>query len=181
MTKGARVATVVSIDPLRVELTVPEQAIAMIKVGQPVRLTVDAYPGEEFQATVRFVSPSVRVDQRALTVEAVAPNKDGRLKPGLFATALIKQREPTPALTVPATCVLNQYCTSRVYVVKDGKAEERIVTLGEKVDSRIEVATGLKDGELVVAEPRGRVTDGMAVRSNPSTGLGTALSPSKGR
>ena len=91
VTKGARVATVVSIDPLRVELTVPEQAVAQIKVGQPVRLTVDAYPGEEFTATVRFVSPSVRVDQRALTVEAIAPNKDGRLKPGLFATALIRQ------------------------------------------------------------------------------------------
>src|SRR5262245_18399039 len=57
VTKGARVATVVSIDPLRVELTVPEQAIAMIKAGQAVRLTVDAYPGEEFQASVRFVSP----------------------------------------------------------------------------------------------------------------------------
>src|SRR4029453_8361657 len=105
VTKGARVATVVSIDPLRVELTVPEKAISVIKVGQPVRLTVDAYPGEQFPATVRFVSPSVRVDQRALTVEAVAPNKDGRLKPGLFATALIQQSEPTPALTVPATAV----------------------------------------------------------------------------
>jgi RND family efflux transporter MFP subunit len=181
VTKGARVATVVSIDPLRVELTVPEQAIAMIKVGQPVRLTVDAYPGEEFQASVRFVSPSVRVDQRALTVEAVAPNKDGRLKPGLFATALIQQSDPTPALTVPATSVETVSGTSRVYVVKDGKAEERIVTLGEKVTSRIEVVTGLEDGELVVAEPRGRVTDGMLVRGSPSTELGTALSPSKGK
>ena len=61
-----------------------------------MRLTVDAYPGEEFTATIRFVSPSVRVDQRALTVEAIAPNKDGRLKPGLFATASIQQAEPTP-------------------------------------------------------------------------------------
>ena len=101
VTKGMRVATVVSIDPLRVELTIPEQTIAQIKVGQPVRLTVDAYPGETFPATVRFVSPAVRADQPALTVEAVAPNKDGRLKPGLFATALIHQGSPAPALTVP--------------------------------------------------------------------------------
>ena len=63
------------IDPLRVELTVPEQAVALVKIGQPVRATVDAYPGEEFVATVRFVSPALRVDQRALTVEAVAPMK----------------------------------------------------------------------------------------------------------
>ncbi len=164
VTKGARVATVVSIDPLRVELTVPEQAIAQIKVGQRVRLTVDAYPGEEFEATIRFVSPSVRVDQRALTVEAIAPNKDGRLKPGLFATAFIQQAEPTPALTVPAAAVETVSGTSRVYVVKDGKTEERIVTIGQKVDVRVEITSGVKDGELVVAEPRGRITDGMAVR-----------------
>ena len=56
-----------------------------------MRLTVDAYPGEVFTANVRFVSPSLRADQRALTVEAIAPNPDGRLKPGLFATASIQQ------------------------------------------------------------------------------------------
>jgi RND family efflux transporter MFP subunit len=165
VTKGARVATVVSVDPLRVELTVPEQAIANVKAGQPVRLTVDAYPGEEFTATVRYVSPSVRVDQRALTVEAIAPNKDGRLKPGLFATALIQQGAPASALTVPESAIETVSGTSRVYVVKDGKAEERIVTLGEKVSGRMEIATGLTTGELVVAEPRGRITDGMAVRN----------------
>jgi len=164
VTKGARVATVVSIDPLRVELTVPEQAIAQIKVGQRVRLTVDAYPGEEFEATIRFVSPSVRVDQRALTVEAIAPNKDGRLKPGLFVTAFIQQAAAASALTVPATAVETVSGTSRVYVVKDGKTEERIVTVGQKVDVRVEVTSGVKDGELVVAEPRGRIIDGMAVR-----------------
>jgi RND family efflux transporter MFP subunit len=165
VTKGARVATVVSIDPLRVELTVPEQAIAHVKVGQSVRLTVDAYPGEQFTATVRFISPSVRVDQRALTVEAVAPNKDGRLKPGLFATALIQQGSPAPALMVPETAVETVSGTSRVYVVKDAKAEERIVTLGEKVADQVEITSGLAKGDRVVAEPRGRVADGMAVRN----------------
>jgi RND family efflux transporter MFP subunit len=164
VTKGARVATVVSIDPLRVELTVPEQAIAQVKVGQPVRLGVDAYPGVEFAATVRFVSPSVRVDQRALTVEAVAPNEDGRLKPGLFVTALIQLGAPAPALTVPGSAVETVSGTSRVFVVKDGKAEERIVTLGEKLGDRVEVTSGLADGDVVAAEPRGRLTDGMAVR-----------------
>jgi RND family efflux transporter MFP subunit len=165
VTKGTRVATVVNVDPLRVELTVPEQAIAQVKVGQPVRLTVDAYPGEGFAATVRFVSPSLRVDQRALTVEAVAPNRDGRLKPGLFATALIQRGAPTPALVVPEAAVETVAGTSRVYVVKDTKAEERIVTLGEKIGGHVEVTSGLAKGDSVVAEPRGRVTDGQAVRT----------------
>jgi RND family efflux transporter MFP subunit len=165
VTKGTRVATIVSIDPLRVQLTVPEQAIAQIQPGQPVRLTVDAYPGETFTATVRFVSPSLRVDQRALTVEAVADNKDGRLKPGLFATALIRQGSPAPALTVPDSAVETVSGTSRVYVVADGRADERIVTLGERIDGRVEVTSGVTEGEQVVAEPNGRVTDGMLIRA----------------
>ena len=165
VTKGMRVATVVSVDPLRVELTVPEQAVAAIKVGQQVRLTVDAYPNEEFLATIKFVSPALRVDQRALTVEAVANNRDGRLKPGLFATALIRQGEPAPALTVSEGAIETISGTSRVYVINDGRVEERIVTVGEKVGEHVEVTRGLSKGDVVVAEPRGRIVDGMAVKT----------------
>ena len=163
VTKGTRVATVVSTDPLRVELSVPEQAVALVKVGQPVRLTVDAYPGEEFAATVRFVSPALRIDQRALTVEAIAANRGGRLKPGLFTSALIQQGSATPAVVVPATAVETVSGTSRVYVVKDGKAEERIVTLGERVGDAVEITSGLTAGESVASDPRGRIADGMPV------------------
>ena len=81
---GTQVATVVRINPLRVLLTVPEQSVGLVKVGQPVSLQVDAYPNRTFTGTVRFVSPSLRADQRALTVEALVPNPAGELKPGLL-------------------------------------------------------------------------------------------------
>ena len=162
VTRGQKVATVVRVDPMRVELTVPEQQVAMIKVGQQVRLTVDAYPGEEFAATVRFISPSLRSDQRALTVEAIASNGDGRLKPGLFATALVRQPDAAPALLVPAGAVETVAGTSRVYIVKDNVVDERIVTTGEKVDGHVEITSGVAKGEMVAAEPKGRLTDGAA-------------------
>ena len=165
VTRGARVATVVRIDPLRVELTIPEQHVSLVKVGQQVRLTVDAYPGEEFAATVKFVSPSLRSDQRALTVEAIAPNGDGRLKPGFFATALLRQPNAAPALLVPATAVETIAGTSRVYAVKDNRIEERIVTLGEKIDAQVEITSGVAKGEIVASEPKGRLSDGQQVRS----------------
>ncbi len=164
VTRGARVATVVRVDPLRVELTVPEQSIALVKVGQPVRLTVDAYPGETFIATVRFVSPSVRPDQRALTVEAVAPNADGRLKPGLFVTAAMQQPASAPALMAPVSALETVVGTSRMFVVKDTTVEERIVTLGERVGDWIEITSGLAPGDVVALEPRGRLVDGTVVR-----------------
>jgi len=165
VTKGTRVATVVKVDPLRVELTVPEQSISLVKVGQSVRLAVDAYAGEEFAATVRFVSPALRSDQRALTVEAIAENPDGRLKPGLFATALLRQADETAALLVPRSAVETISGTSRVYVVKDGRAEERIVTTGEVIGELIELTSGVAKGERVASDPKGRLTDGRPVTS----------------
>ena len=164
VTRGERVATVVRVDPMRVELTVPEQAVSLVKVGQPVKISVDAYPGETFVATVRYVSPSLKADQRALTVEAVAPNHDARLKPGLFATAQIQQPVSTPALLVPATAVETVAGTGRVYVVKGGKIEERIVTAGETVGQQVEITSGLTKGEVVAAAPKGRLADGVEVR-----------------
>jgi RND family efflux transporter MFP subunit len=163
--KGTKVATVVRIDPVRVELTVPEQYLSQVSEGQAMRLSVDAYPNEIFPGKVRFVSPALKSDQRALTVEAVAPNADGRLKPGLFATALLQQPAPAPALLVPASAVETVAGTSRVYVVGgSGKAEERIVTLGERVGDRVEVASGVKAGERVAANPRGKLADGVRVQ-----------------
>jgi len=165
VSKGMKIATVVRIDPVRVELTVPEQYLSQVKMGQAVRLTVDAYPGETFNGKVRFVSPALKTDQRALTVEAIADNADGRLKPGLFATALLQQPSPTPAMLVPAAAVETVAGTSRVYTIAaDHKVEERIVTLGEKVGDRIEISSGVKPGERVVANPRGKLADGVRVQ-----------------
>ena len=150
VTRGTRVATVVRVDPLRLELTVPEQSVSLVKVGLPVKLTVDAYTNEEFDARIRFVSPSLRADQRALTVEALAANGDGRLKPGMFATARIRQAVDAPAHLVPATSVEVIAGTSRVYVVKN---------------DRIEVTSGIAKGESVATDPKGRVADGQTVAS----------------
>ncbi len=165
VTRGARVATVVRVDPMRVELTVPEQAVSLVSVGQAVRIAVDAYPGEIFTARIRYVSPSLRPDQRALTVEAIAQNPDGRLKPGLFATASIQQPRSAPALLVPAAAVETVSGTSRVYIAKGDTVEERIVTLGETLGPQVEITSGVAAGERVAAEPKGRLADGTRVRA----------------
>jgi RND family efflux transporter MFP subunit len=154
------------VDPMRIELTIPEQSVSLIKVGQPVRVSVEAYPGELFNATVKYVSPSLRADQRALTVEAVASNPDGRLKPGLFATALIQQPQSVPALLVPATAIERVAGTHRIYVVKGDKVEERVITSGETVGTQIEITSGLSKGDVVAAEPKGRLMDGTLVRKH---------------
>jgi RND family efflux transporter MFP subunit len=164
VTKGMKIAEVVRITPLRVALTVPEQFVAAVSVGQPVSLTVDAFPNRTFEGRVRFVSPALRADQRALTVEASVPNDKGELKPGMFATALVQQANKTPAVLVPAAAVHTIAGTSRVFVVKGDRAEERIIVAGQKLDGQIEISSGLKAGERVATENVAQLVDGMKVK-----------------
>ena len=163
VTKGMKVAIVVRVNPLRVQLTVPEQAVSSMAAGQPVTFEVDAYPGRRFEGKVKYVSPALQADQRALTVEALVPNPDGVLKPGLFATARIEQPGRTPGVLVPAASVQVTSGTSRVYVVAGDHVEERIVTTGEAVGDLIEITKGLKAGERVATMNVARLADGIKV------------------
>jgi RND family efflux transporter MFP subunit len=163
VTKGLKVATVVRISPLRIRLTIPEQFVSVVGVGQPVAFDVDAYPGREFQGAVKYVSPALEANQRALTVEASVPNPDGALKPGLFATARIEQPRKTPAVLVPAAAVQTSAGTSRVYVVNGDHVDERIVTVGQTIDALVEITSGLKAGDRVATKNVTTLADGTKV------------------
>ncbi|MGE0863255.1 MAG: efflux RND transporter periplasmic adaptor subunit [Vicinamibacterales bacterium] len=163
VTRGTRVATVMRVDPLRVELTVPEQYVAAVAAGRAVTFEVDAYPGESFAGQVRYVSPSVAADTRALTLEATVPNTALRLKPGFFATAQIEQATLIPGLLVPATAVRTVSGTARVFVIAGDRVEERVVMVGQPVGDRVEVTSGVSAGERVVASGVDRIVDGVRV------------------
>jgi len=164
VTRGTKVAVVVRVNPLRAELTVPEQFISAVTIGQPVTFEVDAYPNREFTGRIRYVSPTLKTDQRALTIEAVVPNAGNELKPGLFATARIQQLQPTPAVLVPAAAVHTAGGTSRVYVVSGDHVEERVVTVGQTVDTLLEISSGLKAGDRVATTNLTQLTDGTKVQ-----------------
>jgi RND family efflux transporter MFP subunit len=164
VTRGTKVASVIRTSPLRVELTVPGQYISEVAAGRAVTLEVDAYRGQTFTGRIRYVSPALRADSRALVVEAVVPNETGQLKPGLFAIARIEQASETPAVLVPATAVRTVSGTARVYVVTaDRAAEERIVTTGQAVGDLVEITSGLKGGETVATSNVAQLTDGVHV------------------
>lgn len=166
VSRGTKVAIVVRIDPLRVELTVPAQFISAVGVGQPVTFEVDAYPGRTFEGRVRYVSPALEANQRALTVEAMVANTKGELKPGLFATARLEQAEKTPGLLVPQAAVQTLGGTSRVFVVAGDAVEERLVTVGQMVDDLIEITKGLNRGERVATTNLAQLVDGLKIAAN---------------
>jgi RND family efflux transporter MFP subunit len=164
VTRGTRVASVIRINPLRVELTVPGQYLSEVAAGRAVTLEVDAFRGQTFAGRIRYVSPVLRADTRALVVEAVVPNDTGQLKPGLFTTARIEQASETPAVLVPAATVRSVSGTARLYVVRtDSTVEERIVTTGQTVGDLVEVTSGLKAGEHVATSNVAQLSDGARV------------------
>jgi membrane fusion protein, multidrug efflux system len=161
--RGTKVVSVLRTNPLRVNLTVPQQYSTEVAIGRPVRLEVDAAPGQTFEGQVRYVSPALQTDSRTLIVEALVANDSGVLKPGSFATARIEQASERPAVLVPAASVRTVSGTSRVYVISGERAEERIVTLGQSVDDLVEINTGLKAGELVATNSVDTLVDGAPI------------------
>ena len=172
VTRGTKVASVMRINPLRVELTVPAQYIAAVSVGRSVSFSIDAYPGRTFEGRVRYMSPDVRTDSRALVVEAVVPNEKGLLKPGLFATAQIEEATQRPGLLIPAAAARTVSGTSRVFVVAGDHVNESIVSLGQRVGDLVEVTMGLEAGDVVATSHVSQLADGTRVESTGPTGAG---------
>jgi RND family efflux transporter MFP subunit len=162
--KGARVSTLVRVDPLRVELAVPEAAVASVKRGQKVAFWVQTYPGRTFEGSIAYVGPALKADARALVVEALVPNTSGALHPGLFATARIELPAGSPTPFVPVSAVQTEAGVSRVFVIRNELAEQRFVQLGREVNGHIEIVRGLKVGERIATNPPEGLTDGSAVR-----------------
>jgi multidrug efflux pump subunit AcrA (membrane-fusion protein) len=160
----AKVATIVRINPLRVRIDIPEQAIPAVSVGQSVSVTTSAWPDRNFSGRIARVSPNVTPSSRTLTVEAEIENSSGVLKPGQFATVRILQSRAEPALLVPSRAVLTESGVSRVFVIKDGLARERVVQLGQSEGDLVEIKGGISADETVATSNIEQLSDGMAVR-----------------
>jgi membrane fusion protein (multidrug efflux system) len=163
VSRGTKVASVMRTNPLRVNLTVPQQYSTEVAIGRPVSLAVDVAPGKTFEGHVRYVSPALQSDSRTLIVEALVANDSGVLRPGSFATARIEQGSDRPGILVPKTAVRTVSGTSRVYVIAGERAEERIVTVGQSADDLVEITTGLKAGEHVATSNVEKLSDGSRV------------------
>jgi multidrug efflux pump subunit AcrA (membrane-fusion protein) len=160
----AKVATIVRINPLRIRIDIPEQAIPEVQVGLGVSITTSAWPDKNFSGRIARISPNVSASSRTLMVEAEVENSSGTLKPGQFATVRILQPRPESAVLVPARAVRTEAGVSRLFVIKDGHAQQRLVQLGQAEGDLIEVKTGVTADEQVATSNLDQLSDGMEVR-----------------
>jgi RND family efflux transporter MFP subunit len=159
-----KVVTIVRINPLRIRIDIPEQSIPEVKVGQSVSITTSAWPDRNFSGRVARIAPNVTATSRTLTVEAEIENSSGALKPGQFATVRILQERAEPAVLVPARAVVTEAGVSRLYVIKDGHAEQRVVQTGQTEGDLIEIRSGVAADEQVATSNVEQLSDGVGVK-----------------
>ncbi|QIG98488.1 MULTISPECIES: efflux RND transporter periplasmic adaptor subunit [unclassified Bradyrhizobium] len=172
LTAGTQIVSLTDLSVLYANLTVTEKQSSQIKVGQTVRIAVDAYPGRTFEGKLTTIEPQISTDTRNIRVQATIQNPDSILKPGMFATTTIVLPEKPPVVTVPETAVDYTLYGDSVFLITEKKGDDGKTTLtadrtfvktGNRVEGRVEILKGLKPGAKVVAVGQIKLQSGMAV------------------
>jgi len=169
---GDPIATLVALDPLYVNFTLPQQDLAKLTVGGRVLIRGDAFPGRTFEARINAIDPMVGSDTRNVSVQATLSNPGELLRPGMYVTAAV-QLPPRPnAIVVPSTAVNPSASGDTVFVVRQGKAELTPVTTGAHLGTRVVVESGLAESDVVIADGQLRVQPGAPVNVSTADATG---------
>jgi len=172
LSAGTQIVTLTDLSMLYANFTVPEKASAALKVGQTVRILVDAYPGRTFDGKITTIEPQILADTRNIRVQATIANPDHILKPGMFTTTTVVLPDKAPVVTVPETAVDYTLYGDSVFLITEKKSDDgktsltavrTFVRTGNRLDGRAEILEGLKAGDRVVAVGQLKLQSGVAV------------------
>jgi multidrug efflux system membrane fusion protein len=172
LTAGTQIVTLTDLGTLYANFTVTEKDSAMLKVGQTVRIVVDAFPGKVFESKITTIEPQIATDTRNIRVQATLDNPDHILKPGMFASTTVVLPDKPAVVTVPETAVDYTLYGDSVFLITekpadDGKtsltAVRTFVRTGNRVNGRAEILSGLKPGDRVIAVGQLKLQSGAAV------------------
>jgi RND family efflux transporter MFP subunit len=160
-----KVATLVRISTLRLQLQVPEQRAAEVKTGMTVTARVAAYPDRDFTGKVHAVIPSINSSSRAFMVEARFENPKAELRPGMFANAKLMLPGMERAVFVPAKAVFYDSTTDayHVYSAVNGLAHLNVVLKGDTDGDQIRILSGLTGNEMVATDNQASLYDGASI------------------
>jgi len=176
LTAGTQIVSLTDLSTLYANFTVTEKDSAQLKVGQSVRIAVDAYPGRKFEGTITTIEPQIATDTRNIRVQATIANPDRILKPGMFATTTVVLPDKPPVVTVPETAVDYTLYGDSVYLLTEKKEDDgktslsavrTFVQAGNRVEGRAEILKGLKAGDRIVAVGQLKLQSGAAVTISP--------------
>jgi len=158
------VALIVQVHPLKLKTAIQERHAGVIRAGQTVQFTVEAFPDRMFVGRIAYVSPAVDQATRTFPVEAMVENADRVLKPGFFAKGIAEVKVDSNVLAAPESAVSTLAGVSTVYVIENNKARQQQVTLGVKQGPLVEVTSGLKGHETLATTNLSQLATGVSVK-----------------
>src|SRR5882757_1974106 len=172
LTAGTQIVSLTDLSMLYLNFTVTEKDSGALKVGQVVRIKVDAWPGKTFDGKISTIEPQIAADTRNIRVQATIANPDKVLKPGMFASTTVVLPDKPAVVTVPETAVDYTLYGDSVFPTTEKKedggktsltAVRTFVRTGNRIEGRAEVLSGLKAGDRVVAVGQLKLQSGVAV------------------
>jgi membrane fusion protein, multidrug efflux system len=176
LTAGTQIVTLTDLSMLYANFTVTEKQSAQLKVGQTVRVVVDAYPKRNFEGKITAIEPQISADTRNIHVQATIANPDHILKPGMFTTTTVVMPDRPAVVTVPETAVDYTLYGDSVFLLTEKKEDDgktnltavrTFVRTGSRIGGRTEILSGVKSGDRVVAVGQLKLQSGAAVAISP--------------
>jgi len=155
---------------LRTYVNVPQVFATSVRAGQPARLSVAEHPGREFSGTVARTAKALDPASRTLLVEILVPNSDAALLPGMYARVdLASARQDAPLLIPGDALIVRGEGTTVALVRSDGLVHIQKIVVGRDYGDRLEVMSGLKEGDLVIVNAGDMAREGLKVETAPAT------------
>lgn len=162
---GVGVLQVMQIDRLKAVVAISEKYYPQVRKGMKVSVTADVYPDKEFEGVVNIVYPAINTASHTFNVEVIVPNGKEILRPGMFARTEFNMGSRM-SLTVPDVAIQKQMGVNDryVYIIKDGVAERRVVELGRQVGDRVEILSGIEEGDMVAITALSKIKNNTPVK-----------------
>jgi len=144
-----KIVRLVKISPLKIEFSIPERYAGEVSPGFPITFDIDGFQNS-FDAKVYAIDPKVDINTRTILVRALYPNANEELKPGRFASITARLSEINNTVSIPTEALIPEMEGEKVFIITNGKAQERTVTTGLRTESHIQIRTGLNFGDTLL-------------------------------
>lgn len=174
--KGMKIVSLRALDPIYVDFAIPERYFRHLSIGQKLTFTVQAYPDQTFEATLRAIEPGIDTATRNVRLRAATPNPDEVLRPGMFAEISLTTDADKSVLVIPETAVDYTPYGNSVFVIEQGDGgltvQRTQIETGDTRDGQIAVVSGLEENQRIVALGHNKLRNGMPVKIDAQAPLG---------